>query len=262
MKIRPGMHRFLITSVLFAMLLVGCDQQAMFEKLAPAQEVTIAKDLIAKLAERDFTSVEARLGGSLRTPDTRAKLEQIANLIPVEKPKAVRTVGANTMSMNSITTYKLTFEYGYRDQWLIVDTVLERRDDRLTLEGIHVTPAQQSLEAQNRFSFEGKGPLHYLVFAFAIAIPLFVIYTLVVCARTRITKRKWLWLLFVAVGFVQFNFNWTTGAWDLLPIAFSVLGAGFGKMGPVAPWVFTLAFPLGAVIFLVRRRSIQSAHEA
>jgi hypothetical protein len=214
---------------------------------------------VAKLAERNFAAVEARVGDSLRTPDLRRKLEQVASLIPAETPKSIRTIGANTMSMNSVVTYTLVFEYEYPAGWLVVNTVFEERGGKTTLEGIHLTPLTQSLETQNAFTLEGKTPLHYAVFALAIAIPLFIVYALVVCARTKIPRRKWLWLLFVAVGMVQFHFNWTTGAWDVQPVAVSLLGAGFVKMGPVAPWVFTLTFPVGAFVFLARRRALRNS---
>lgn len=256
-----GMRRALIALLLLAAPLAGCDQEAMFEKLVPAEEAAVAKEMVAKLAARDFVSVEAQLDPTLRTPDVRQKLEQVANLLPTEKPRSIRTVGAHSTRMSAASTYNLTFEYDFGDKWLVVNTVLERRDDRLALQGIHLTPMQQSLEAINRFSFEGKGIFHYLVFALAIGIPAFVLYALVACARTRIAKRKWLWLMFVAVGVVQFHFNWSTGAWEVQPFAVSLLGAGFAKMGPVAPWVFTLAFPLGAILFLVRRRSLQGRHD-
>lgn len=252
------MHRYIASAfALLAFLLAGCDQEAMFEKFIPKEESAIAKELIAKLAARDFAAVESRLDARLRNPDVRARLEQLASALPPGEPKSVRTVGANTMASGAITTYQLAYEYEYPDGWVLANATLERRDGQLTLQGIHFLPGKQSLAAMNRFTFDGKGPAHYLVFALAIAIPLFVIYVLVTCARTKVAKRKWLWLLFVAVGVVQFQFNWTNGAWVVQPLSFALLGAGFGKAGPVAPYIFTLAFPLGAVIFLARRRSLQ-----
>ncbi|MEJ6022565.1 hypothetical protein [Ramlibacter sp. PS4R-6] len=270
-QVRPRMRstflsaciqRTIAALLLPILLLAGCDQDAMFEKLVPAEEAAAAKDVVAKLAARDFASIEPRLGPNLRNADARAKLEQMAGLIPAEKPKSVRTVGANTMRANSVTTYNLTFEYEYQGGWLLVATLLERRDGKLTLEGLHLVPNRQSLAVANAFTFEGKGPLHYVVFALAIAIPLFVIYALVACARAKIPRRKWLWLLFVAIGFVQFTFNWTTGAWDVHPVAFALLGAAFAKAGPVAPWIFTLAFPLGAVLFFLIRPGFQGEQPA
>jgi hypothetical protein len=240
---------------LLALMLAACDQEAMFEKFVPKEESALAKELIAKLAAGDFAAVESRLDSKLKTPDVRERLQQMARALPRGEPKSVQTVGTNTNTSSAATTYNLTYEYEYQEGWVVANTVLERRDGQVTLQGIHFLPSQQSLATINRFTFEGKGVAHYIVFALAIAIPLFIVYALVVCARTKFPRRKWLWLVFVAVGLVQFQFNWTNGAWGVQPLSFALLGAGFTQSGPVAPYIFTLAFPLGAVIFLAKRYS-------
>lgn len=234
----------------------------MFEKFVPKEESALAKELIAKLSAKDFAAVESRLDIKLRTPDVRGKLEQMARALPTGEPKSIRMVGTNTSTASAATTYNLTYEYEYPEGWVVANAVLERRDGQVTLQGIHFLPSKQSLAATNRFTFEGKGIAHYIVFALAIAIPLFVVYALVLCARTKFPKRKWLWLLFVAVGLVQFHFNWTNGAWDIQPVSFALLGAGFTQAGPVAPYIFTLAFPLGAIVFLAKRRSLLKSNDA
>jgi hypothetical protein len=245
-----------------AFLLFGCDQQAIFDKMVPQEEASTAKRLISKVAAREFTAVEDQLSPNLRSPENRAKLEEISRAVPAREPIAVKTVGAHTMHNASRTTYDLTFEYRYPDSWLLANVVLERADGKLTVQGLHLTPRTVSLEAENSFTFQGKGPLHYLVFALAVAIPIFIVYALTICIRTKIPKRKWLWLLFVAIGLVQFQFNWSNGAWDINPISFSLLGAGFVKAGPVAPYIFTVAFPLGAILFLARRHSSAQRNDA
>jgi hypothetical protein len=255
------MVRHILLSLL-ALLLASCDQDAMFERFVPKEEADLAKEVIAKLAARDFAAVESRLGTKLVTPDVREKLQKMAGALPRGEPKSVRTVGANFNKSSASTTYNLTFEYEYQAGWVVANVVLERRGEQLTLQGIHFLPNQQSLATANRFTFEGKGVAHYIVFALAIAIPLFIVYALVVCARTKFPKRKWLWLLFVAVGLVQFQFNWTNGAWGVQPLSFAFLGSGFTQAGPVAPYIFTLAFPLGAVIFLARRHSQRRSSDA
>ena len=261
MKTRAVVSRLLFPTLLLALAVTACDQQEFFDQFVPAEEAGVAKDLVAKLREKDFAAVEARLGDDLRTADVSQKLEELAGQLPTEKPESIRTVGSDTVVEKSATTYNLTLEYEYPHRWLLVNTLLVRRDGKLAVEGIHFAAIQQSLEETNKFSFDNKGPLHFVLFALLIGIPLFVIYALVVCARTPIPRRKWLWLLFVAVGVTQFHFNWTTAAWDVQPIAVSLLGAGFVKMGPVAPWVLTLSLPIGAFVFLGKRRSFQESHE-
>jgi uncharacterized membrane protein YfbV (UPF0208 family) len=238
---------------LLILLISGCSQEALLEKFIPKEESALAKELIAKLAIKDFTAVESRLDAKLRTPDIREKLNQMQQVLPPGEPKSVRTVGSQTHQFDAVTTYKLTYEYEYPDGWVLASTVLERRDGQITLQGIHFLPAKQSLAVTNRFTFEGKGRAHYIVFALAIVIPLFVIYALVLCARTNIHKRKWLWFLFIAVGLIQFQFEWTSGAWSIQPISFTLLSAAFVKAGPMAPYIFTLPLPLGAILFLVKK---------
>jgi len=251
------MRPFTVLVMVLSLALAACDQEAAFEKLVPKEEAALAKELIAKLVGKDFVAVEAQLAPNLKTAQLRSQLEEMAARVPPAAARSVRTVGSHTMTTPSHTTYDLTFEYEYPESWLVANVVLERRDGRLVVQGMHFTPNKQSLEALNRFTFQDKGLLHYVVFVLAIIIPATVVYALIMCVKTKIPKRKWLWLLFIAVGLVQFKFNWSTGAWGVQPLSFALFGAGFFKAGPVAPLIFTLAFPLGALAFLVRRRSWQ-----
>lgn len=252
------MHAHLLALLtLLAALLSGCDQNAVFDRLLPKEEARQAQDFVAKIAARDYAALDEALDPALKTPDLLPRLEQMSRMLPPGPPTSVKTVGAHTLKTDTATTYSITLEYEYPNTRLLAAVVLERRDDRLRLKGINFVPRSQSLQEENRFTLDGKGALHYLVLALAVAIPLFVLYALVLCARTRFPKRKWLWLLFVAVGLVQFQFNWSTGDWGVQPLSFLLLGSGFTKSGPYAPLIFTIALPVGAIVFLLRRPSLR-----
>lgn len=239
-----------------AMCLAGCDQKALMASFTPQEEVALTQSLVTQLAARDFSTIEAIADPDAMPAHLRGTLEQMADLLPREAPKSITTVGAHTHTHkpSDTTTYNLSLEYEYAASWMLVTTQLQRRGDKLLLQGIHFFPRTQSLEAEHRFALEGKGALHYLVLAWAVVVPLFIVITLVVSVRTRIPKRKWLWLLFVAVGLVQFQFNWSNGAWNLQPVAFNLLGVGVLKSGAAAPWIFTLTLPIGAVVFWFKRK--------
>jgi hypothetical protein len=220
----------------------------------------MAKELITKLSAQDYSVVEARLDKTLQTPETRNKLEEIARLIPAGEPKSIHTIGVRTNKNGEITTCSLTFEYEYDDAWLVANVVMRRSDsdDVVTVTGINISPHKQSLETENAFTFSGKSWFHYIVFCLALLIPSFIIYAIVVCVRTKIAKRKWLWLLFIAVGFFQLHLNWTTGAWSIQTFSFLLLGAGFMKAASATPLILSVAFPLGAVLFLAKRQSLEN----
>src|SRR5262249_3844824 len=134
---------------------------------------------------------------------------------------------------------------------------MERRDGKLLFRGMQFVPRNGSLAAENDFTLSGKGSLHYAVLALAVAVPLFIVYALVLCIRTKFERRKWLWGIFVLVGLVQFPLNWSTGETEVTPVSFQVLGAGVMKAGPAAPWMLTVSMPVGAIVFLLRRRRLR-----
>ena len=244
-------------------LLVGCDQQAVLDKFAPEVETKFARHLVDLFAAKNFSAIEAELAPELRQPDARSKFEEMSRILPAAAPISVKTVGAHTLKAHNGETYRLLFEYAYPDsKWVLVSTVLERRDGKLLLAGVHFQPLSQSLETLNRFTFAGKGPLHYVVLALAILIPLFVLYALVVCAKTKHLNRKWLWLIFILLGVVQLSLNWTTGAWELQVLRVLLFGAGFWQAGPSAPIIFNIAVPLGAMVFLLRQRGRRRSADA
>jgi len=232
----------------------GCDQQAWFERFAPKEEVEAAKAYLALFPKGDFDAIEKTIDPSLKGPELRPKLQRVAATFPREAPSAIRLMGYQSNSTGNRTLLNISLEYEYPASWLVASIVLEKTPAGTLVKGLQVEPVKESLARVNRFTFEGKGPAHYAVLAAAILIPLFVVFTLVLVIRTPMPKRKWLWIVFVLLGFVQLSFNWTTGELAFRTFAIELLGASFVKAGPFAPIILTVSFPLGAVWFLVRRK--------
>jgi len=59
--------------------------------------------------------------------------------------------------------------------------MLEKTGEVIVVKGVHVEPLRDSLENINRFTFDGKGAVHYEVFLAAILIPFFIVGSLVLC---------------------------------------------------------------------------------
>jgi Phospholipase_D-nuclease N-terminal len=95
------------------------------------------------------------------------------------------------------------------------------------------------------------------VLAAAAAAPLFTLYALIVCIRTKIERRKWLWILFILFGFGRFMVNWTTGSWDFHIFYAQLLSASAGAAF-FGPWIISVSLPVGAVFFLSRRKKLEA----
>jgi hypothetical protein len=119
--------------------------------------------------------------------------------------------------------------------------------------GFRVLPESASLETQNKFNLSGKGALQYGVLGAAITMAIFTLVVLVVCIRTKMKRRKWLWILFILFGFGKLSVNWATGQWGVMVLAAQLFSAS-GTAAFFGPWIVSVSLPVGAVLFLINRR--------
>jgi hypothetical protein len=252
----PRLLRILFATLGLSVLLSACDTQSLIDRFTPKAESAFAQQTMALLAAGKLDEVAQRIDPSQQGPELHHTLEQMAALIPQTPARSSHVVGARTSTVNGVTTYDLSYEYAYDKGWLLGELVLRRTGDRLTVVGLHLQPTSRPLAEIHRFTLDGKGPAHYLFLAAALLIPLFMVATLVVCWRTPIATRKWAWMLFIAIGVMTFSINWTTGAWGFQVLAVNLLGSGFFRGSNDGPLMLQFALPLGAVVFLVRRRML------
>ena len=144
----------------------------------------------------------------------------------------------------------------FEEGWAVAEVVLAKENERLVVKGVHVNRLSQSLEETNAFALSGKSITHYLFLIGAVAIPLFIVFSLVLCVKTSMERRKWLWVIFVLFGFVGLSLDWTTGQMSAQPISLYLLGVMAYTASPYSPWVITMSVPFGAMIFLWRRKSL------
>ena len=95
---------------------------------------------------------------------------------------------------------------------------------------------------------------------YAVCVALFTLVVLVVAAKTKMKRRKWLWILFIIFGIGKFSVNWTTGQWGVQFFALQLFSAS-SYSDLYGPWIISASLPIGAVIFLLRRNSIRIRDE-
>lgn len=256
MTLRTLIHSVFL--LIAALLVCACgDRQAAFDAMLPKEEVKIAEQVLLETRNGDAAAIKQRMDPEFVDANFEAAMANVFTLIPKGAFIGSKVVGSITNTFNGdVTTYNLTFEQEFADGRILGSVQLRKKDGVTRLIGMTVQPQAASLEELNRFTLEGKGVLHWVVLVLMVLVPLFIVFTLVLCWRTPMVKRKWLWMLFIALGVSQLTLNWSTGAYGYQLLHVMLLGAGFLKAGPYAPWLFSVGFPLGAVVFLMRRRSL------
>lgn len=247
-----------VLGVLTLLALNACSQQSVMQKFASQEDQAAATKVIDSLRGGRFEEIEKRIDPSLSSSGLHDTLVQMAALIPKKDPTSVTLVGARTMHGPDGTTKNLTFEYDFAGKWLLINVATLERSGTSTIVGLHVSPQSASLEEQNRFRLSGKTTIQYGVLTLAVIFALFSLYVLVVCVRTTLSGPKWPWVLAILFGVGKLSVNWTTGEWGFTSLAVQLF-SGSAVAQLYGPWIVSISFPLGAVIFLYRRKSLAAS---
>jgi hypothetical protein len=242
---------------LFAALLglAACSKTELVQKFTTPEDQAEARKYIDLLRHGQMDEIEHALDPSIAGPATGATLAKMAAFFPGGEPTSVTLVGAHSIHGPQSSTVNLTFEYEVAGKWLLSNVAIKKHDGVKTIVGFNVYPQSAALETQNRFTLRGKSPVQYAVLAMAVVVPLFTLWALVNCIRTKLKGRKWPWIVFILIGIGRLAVNWTTGAWGISPFFVQLLGVS--AFAPLyGPWTLGVSLPLGAAVFLLARRNL------
>lgn len=254
-----------IKSVLFVVLINCC---VVLASSAGAFDVPVfdttedearADALLRQLRAGDYESILALLAVEGDKEEIVAQLDKMKTFVPDEDPIGYETAGWNVFTMTSIneaekTTTTIQLEYEFTDAWVLLTVVFVEQEENLKVTTFRVVQREESLRETYKVEWSEAGLIHYLFVALAISIPTFILTTVVICVRTKNVKRKWLWIIFILLGFTTYHFNWTTESVTNQWGQFQLLGVGTRGGGDFAPMVISISLPLGAALFLWRRR--------
>jgi hypothetical protein len=245
-----------IASIAFVLMLTGCGYYSNGE-FGPQDQRDFAKHFVALFAAHDAAAID-----KLLTPESRPEMASVLGkmfaVYPPGKPTSIRyyayTVRSDTKSG---TVYFLSGIYQFPgDKDLAVEVALKRTGASYLVAGVHFQTLPHAWIAANDFVLEGKPFLSYAFLAAMAAVLATSLVALVQCIRTRGIRRKWLWIIFILFGFGKLSLNWATGALTFTPIAVQLLSASGFRSAWIGPWVLSISLPLGAILFLARRKRL------
>lgn len=238
---------------LLSVTLVKADTANSF--LVPQQDMMFAKNYLQHLIDKNYDHVLRYIDKDEISAITHAELDNVVNLFPSGDVISTELIGSHVNVIDSVWNGNFVFEYQFESGWVVANVVIKKIDDEIKVLGFYVTPTKASQKELNKFELAGKSALHYLVLFTTVFVFLFILVTLVICIKTPIPRRKWIWVLFVLGGIGSFSLNWTSGAYAFKLIELHLVGVGIGAANEYAPWVLNVGFPLGAILFWLIRGS-------
>jgi hypothetical protein len=245
---------YLLTCLLLA--ITSCNLQETAEKAVDKNKNKFAREFIDGVIDGDSTILRD-VDPSILTDEGRNFLNRLNKAIGNKPYKSVKIVGLNKhFSYKEREIYTINYEYEFERGFVFFSIKLSPSGQSYTVRSFNADISRESFIKNAEFSFKDKGIIHYLVLLLAIAIPILIIVTLVVVIKTKI-RRKWLWLLAVLLCNFGPVFNWATGTFKWEDFKFIILGLGIEQGNVNEAWNFTVAIPIGAMIFWMKRRRLK-----
>lgn len=238
---------------------VGLASEDACKKYVTEADIAFADQYFDLIAVGDFELALQRLEPQLR-PRLVAQKDVLRNAFNEVKGFQRSLIGCSSYEhLGGDTRSKavnIAYQWNSSDKWYAGNISWKEVDGSKTVNAINISLLPASLEQTNAFNLFQKGVLHWIfLFLGASALCLSVV-ALVVCIRTKIPKRKWLWILFIVAGVGQLTLNWTTGDMHLNVFASQFFGVGVFRPNAYAAWMVTISLPLGAIVFLMRRKKL------
>lgn len=245
------MKKIIYLTALMIIGLTGCNPKIDFSKIVPDNVNNFATGFISEIHKGNIDTCLTLVSTEMNNDNGRQFLTNTYTNIQNFSIDSISIINARKTSMlgeNGFSNYGIDYEYKVGSKFLYFTFGIREQNGKLIITAFDGRMMDDSLSKVHAFTLKDKGLLHYLFLFFAILIPIFIIITLIVAIKTKLSK-KWLWIIGILFGFIKFSINWTTGQVGFSLINISILGAGFSKAGNIVPWILSFSLPIVAIIF-------------
>ncbi len=241
--------------LLVIVFITACNTQKTVEKFVDKERDLYAREFIQQFIDGD-TTVIYKIDESQINSGTRENINYLFSLLYHKEVKSIKIVGLTKNVVGGNNKYTINYEYELENNYAFISITTEEVKNLRRVIGFRVDINKQSALEYAKFTFAGKSIIHYLILLLVIAIPLFIIYSMIVMLRSGI-RRKWLWVILLIILNISFTYNWHTETFFWNKLNFQLLGLGIKQGNIYAPWDFAVSIPLGAIIFWFRLRKLK-----
>jgi hypothetical protein len=248
--------RLLALCAVLTLCLAGCDRQQLADWRAPTDQDAAARQYIEDIRDRNFTPLQKDLAPTVQVPD--AALMQLAIFLNAgETPKSVIQVTRNVSTVEGVTHYDLGYQYEFAKGFRLIELNLTKTGSVIKIIGLHTYDISLPLQQLNAFHLRFKSQRHFIFLGVFVLMALFTLGTAFACWRTPMKRGKWLWMIFILLGFGELAINWTTGTvyYDLAAVELFAAGIARDLAGV---WTFQIGLPLGAILFWILRGRLKA----
>lgn len=237
-----------------ALATVSCSYDDAIRRFTPPDADAHSRAYLELLSRRQTDSAMARLIWEMQDPATRQQVVNVIGILDGEHFDSIRVIGANTWSTPQARRVNLTYELHSPNGWFEASVATFDSAGDWRVYGLHATTLSQSLESMQWFTLRGKSLVQYGWLVATILCAMGSLATAIFIGTRKGMPRRWGWVAMALLGYGTFALNWSTGEWSYNLLAVQLLGAGYTRAGPYAPYFFAFSIPLGSAMALDRYR--------
>ena len=262
-------YRILLCLLLVMLLLVGCGQQDEWKLAHKAADKLSAitddpqlledtQQLLDALIANDYESARAAVNTQISDAELRGAFDQIrSGLQNIERYELVAS-SINKTVINNVSTISVRYMMTAGEQRYFVDVT--RLDDQPGLVSFSINEYVPVDISGTLGNMQGANVLQWALLIIGLLEQVLVICVFVDCCRHKV-RRKWLWLIGIALGAVslnlialpgQFRINMNYGAFLSTTALLRYSTGGF---------VLRITVPAFAVAYLIIRKKLFAQYE-
>lgn len=250
---------------LFILIFCGCNTPTkfdVFDAVKPAD--SFARSFIEKIIngelENCFADISSEvINDSMKNFITNASYNLKGSTFKKYSIVEQKYTTGYFSSSGKYTEYRLSYEYEFEQGNLLFLTLIREKEGVFSVTGFDGLVLSAPLEELTKFGFTNKSFTHYLFLLFAALIPLFVLTTLIIMLRHKMSnKRKVIWtLIIIFICLPRFIINWGSGNIDFNILNFSMFGGSYSKLNLYSDWLISFNIPIGAILFWIKRKDLE-----
>lgn len=245
-----------IAKLVFILLLItSCSNQNDVPNFIYPEKIdAFSKKLIILLNKGDINKIKTFYNNNNLNTDEWTKTKMIIQEWGNRKIENISIMKINFYEYAEYTEYIAQYLVNFNEGSQIVHIEVVDDKKRLLINNLEVENFQvksSNKSHENVFSITYK---HIIFLSFTIAYVGIIVYSLVLCIRNRAAfSKKLVLFLFILVGIVKINFNWSTGAWGVELLSIGVALPVY-KLHSAAPIYLSFYIPIGALLYLIHRK--------
>ena len=221
----------------------------------------MCQDFFKLLNQKKIEEAKTNINFELLTNFPKYDLEKYLSYFENNDKLDVKIVEYQEYPMNNNKMVNIAYQTNYLNKYIISLFEIAKINNIPYIVGLRFRESNVSMIRLNSINLSEKSERnkisrHYTLLFLGSAILVFILVVFIICLFTKISK-KILWLFFIFVGLGNITLNWTNGEFFQNLFTINIPTISFWQYSPYHPCILKISFPIGAVLFLIKRNKIK-----